>query len=97
MFLAVQILVPLSMLTKPGTYPFGWQMFSDLAGNRFEVLTSDGNARTIDLAEHAVRQRDDVDYGPYLADHLCRIVPDASEVVASNLLAETAQRFPCAG
>ena len=90
-FLAVQILVPLSLLARPGINPFGWQMFSGLAGNRFEVVTTDGSRRTIDLAEHAVRHRGDIDYGPYLADRLCTLVPDASEVVVSDLLAKTAQ------
>jgi len=97
LFLAVQILVPLSLLAKPGINPFGWQMFSDLADHRFEVLTTDGSRRTIDLAEHSVRHRGDIDYGPFLADRLCTLVPDASEVVVSDLLAKTAQRYPCAG
>lgn len=94
-FVALQVLVPLSLLPKPANKPFGWQMYSAVSGHRYEVKFADGSTKTADPGDYVLRYRSEVDYRQHLPQLICDRLPDATEVVASNALAGTTDRYPC--
>ncbi len=79
--LAVQLAVPTSRLIGPGhAQRFGWQMFSGSeAFPEFVVITSTGEEE-VDLADHLLRQRVELDVVEVIPPYLCEIVPDAVAV-----------------
>lgn len=94
-FVALQVLVPLSLLPKPANKPFGWQMYSAVSGHRYEVKFAGGSTQEADPGDYVLRYRSEVDYRKYLPQLICDRLPDATEVVAGNALAGTNNRYPC--
>ncbi len=95
LFLAIQIVVPLHRLAQPRTQPFGWQMFSSIAGHRFELESPDGSSRQIDPEDFVLHYRAEIDYRDHLPQLLCEQFPDASAVVATNGLEKSKDTYPC--
>lgn len=93
-FIFVQLAVPLYRLALPGIQPFGWQMYSSVAGHNFEVRLADGT-KTADPADYVLRYRSEVDYRNYLPELLCEKFPEATEVVASNPVLKSTETYPC--
>ncbi|MEX0790235.1 MAG: hypothetical protein WD178_05600, partial [Actinomycetota bacterium] len=88
-------LVPLYQLPQPPNQPFGWQMYSSVAGHRFEIRFPDGTTRDAHPTDYVLRYRTEVDYRTYLPEILCGAFPDAVEVVASNPVLKSSESYPC--
>ena len=95
-FVAVNLLVPVYRLTLPPNQPFGWQMYSSLAGHTFEVKFPEGTSRVVDARDYVLRYRSEIDFRDYLPPVLCREFPDATEVTAFNpVVPKAIEKFPC--
>ena len=94
-FIFVQLAVPLYRLALPGIQPFGWQMYSSVAGHSFEIRLADGTTKTADPADYVLRYRSEVDYRNHLPELLCEKFPEATEVVASNPVLKSTETYPC--
>ncbi len=94
-FVAVQILVPIYRLALPPNQPFGWQMYSSVAGYRYEVKLADGTTSEADPVDYVLRYRTEIDFRDHLPPVLCRAFPDATEIVTSNRLLGSNESFPC--
>lgn len=94
-FVAIQILIPLFQLSQPPIQPFGWQMYSSIAGHRYDVDFSDGSTRLIDPEDFVLRYRSEIDYRGHLPQVLCERLPDATRVIATNGVEKTKDTYPC--
>ena len=94
-FIFVQLAVPVYRLALPGIQPFGWQMYSSVAGHSFEVKLADGTTVTADPDDYVLRYRSEVDYRNHLPELLCEKFPEATGVVASNPVLKSTETYPC--
>lgn len=94
-FIAVQILVPLYKLALPPNQTFGWQMYSSVAGFRYEVKLADGTTYEADPVDYVLRYRTEIDFRDHLPPVLCREFPGATEVLTSNRLLKSNESYSC--
>lgn len=94
-FVAVQILVPIYKLLLPPNQTFGWQMYSSVAGYRYEVKMDGGTTHEADPVDYVLRYRTEIDFRDHLPPVLCREFPDATEIVTSNRLLNSNESYPC--
>jgi hypothetical protein len=94
-FIAVQVLVPTYRLFLPPNQPFGWQMYSSVAGYGYEVKLAGGTTREADPVDYVLRYRTELDFRDHLPPVLCREFPDATEIVTSNRLLGSNESYPC--
>lgn len=93
-FVAIQVLVPLSRLPGPEVRPFGWQMFSAVSDYRLQVEYRDGSTETLEPADYLARHRPEVDYRA-LPEFLCSRIPDAVQIRTTSRLAGTDESHRC--
>jgi hypothetical protein len=94
-FIAVQIVVPIYRLALPPNQPFGWQMYSSVAGYRYEVKLADGTTSEADPVDYVLRYRTEIDFRDHLPPVLCREFPGATKVVTSNRLLGDKESYSC--
>jgi hypothetical protein len=96
-FLAAQILIPLSQLVwSPRPARFGWQMYSVVsAAPRFELIMRDGATKPLDITPYVTSLRGDVPLVRFLPPHLCKLFPDAVAVHYQMDGGSQAGTYPC--
>lgn len=94
-FIAVQLLVPIYKLSLPSNQAFGWQMYSSLSGDKFEVVSDDGTRRIVDPSPYVLRYRAEIDYRDHLPPILCREFTDAARIETSVPGADDTKSYPC--
>lgn len=94
-YLAIQIVVPALKLAGPDDHPFGWQMYSTVGNEKFELSSTDGSTETIDPTEYVLRLRTEIDYSDTLPPLLCNRFPNATTVRVSSPMAGTEEFHQC--
>ncbi len=80
LFATIQLVVPISLLGSPGTYRFGWQMFSTYSPQiEFTVHFPDRN-EVVDLNQVTARLRADLDLEALIPPFVCEQNDDAVRV-----------------
>lgn len=80
--LALQVCIPLLRLGSERSTRFGWQMFATLSEPvQFTVRYRSGLVDTIDVADHVVKGRSEIDLSAVLPPHLCRRLEGADAVM----------------
>jgi hypothetical protein len=94
-FLAIQILVPLYMLTRPRPARFGWQMYSGAkAPLSITLIRKNGTEVTIPSDDYFGAYRGDLDVIETLPAYLCQ--RDSGVVsVRLNFAHSESLEFPC--
>lgn len=95
-FLALQLIVPTILLSAPRPARFGWQMYSGTdKAPTFWVVSSDGIATEVVLADVVGYVRLDIDYRAKIPRHLCDANPDATLIRFQAADSSSVEEFPC--
>jgi hypothetical protein len=94
-YLVFQVVVPALRLPGPDDRPFGWQMYSTVSNERYDVTFADGSTETIDPADFVLRLRSEADLGENLPPFLCDRLPAAAEVRVSSPVGGTTELYRC--
>lgn len=83
-WMGVQASVPFFLLIERGFDPkprqFGWQMYTDMAGDdRYELVTRNNQIKEIDIDLYVHNVRPGLIYNDNLLDYLCQKFPDAKQ------------------
>jgi len=95
-FLAGQLLIPLTQMARPKPARFAWQMFS---GSRAPIrisLRTDAGTKDIDVMEMIGNWRADVNFDKHLPPFLCKRFPESSSILFYYIESDTPREFPCA-
>lgn len=94
-FLAIQILVPLYLLTRPRPARFGWQMYAGAKAPHSVTLTrKDGSEITVPASAFVGAYRGDLEMIEALPPFLCQRYPGVQSVRLNFTRSESLE-FPC--
>ena len=95
-FLAGQLLIPLTQMPRAKPARFAWQMFSGTRAPIQIKLKTDAGTKEIDAKEMVGNWRGDLSFEKHLPPFLCRRFPESSSILFYYLESDTPTEFPCA-
>ena len=95
LFLAVQILLPLTQVLGPKPARFAWQMFSGTIAPLQIKLKTDSGVKDVDVSNMVGNWRGDLNFEKHLPPFVCRRFPESSSVLLYYVESDTPKEFPC--